>query len=57
MMVRQLLGNRFLSSAGVGKRCALPMQVPNPSPTLDKILHPWAQEFIQYWGWGLEEGS
>ena len=30
--------NRFLSSAGVGKSCVLPMHVPNPSPTLDKDL-------------------
>ena len=22
-----------------------------------KILHPWVQELIQYWGWSLEEGS
>ena len=33
-----MMGNRFLSSAGVGKSCVLPMQVPNPSPTLDKNL-------------------
>ena len=32
------LGNRFLSSAGVGKSCVLPIRVPNPSPTLDKNL-------------------
>ena len=31
-------GNRFLSSTGVGKSCALPIRVPNPSPTLDKNL-------------------
>ena len=32
------MGNRFLSSAGVGKSCVLPIQVPSPSPTLDKNL-------------------
>ena len=32
------LGNRFLSSACVGKSCVLPIQVPNPSPTVDKSL-------------------
>ena len=33
-----VMGNRFLSSAGVGKSCVLPIRVPNPSPTLDKNL-------------------
>ena len=28
----------FLSSTGVGKSCVLPIQMPNPSPTLDKNL-------------------
>ena len=32
------LGDRFLSSVGVGKSCVLPIRVPNPSPTLDKNL-------------------
>ena len=32
------MGNRFISSAGVGKSCVLPIRVPNPSPTLDKYL-------------------
>ena len=32
------MGNQFLSSAGVGKSCVLPIRVPNPSPTLDKNL-------------------
>ena len=58
MTNRPCLGNRFLSSAGVGKSCVLPIWVPNPSPTLDKILaiH-GSKNFIQYWGWGLEDSS
>ena len=32
------VGTRFLSSAGVGKSCVLPIRMPNPSPTLDKNL-------------------
>ena len=32
------VGNRFLSSAGVGESYVLPIRVPNPSPTLDKNL-------------------
>ena len=32
------MGSRFLSNAGVGKSCVLPMRVPNPNPTLDKNL-------------------
>ena len=31
-------GKRSLSSTGVGKSCALPIRMPNPSPTLDKNL-------------------
>ena len=39
-------------------RVALPMRVPNSSPLLDKICAPMGPEiFIQYWGWGLGEGS
>ena len=34
------LGNRFLSSAGVGRVVHLPVRMPNPSPTLDKNLAP-----------------
>ena len=54
----QFTGNSFLSSAGVGKSCVLPVWVPNPSPTLDKNLESIAhgsRNFIQYWGWGMEE--
>ena len=33
------MGNRFLSSKGVGKSCGSPKTgLPNPSPTLDKNL-------------------
>ena len=32
------MGNRCLSSAGVGKSCALPLRVPNPTSALDKNL-------------------
>ena len=49
----QLLGDRFLSSAGTGKSCALSMRVPNPSPALDKhIVHPWVQKFYPVPGLG-----
>ena len=51
----KLSSNRFLSSAGVGKSRVLPERVPSPSPTLDKILHPWVQELCPVLGSGLEE--
>ena len=35
-----LMGDRFLSSAGAGKNCALSMRVPNSGPVLDKNAHP-----------------
>ena len=56
-----IMGNRSLSSVGVGKRCVLPIRVPNPSPTLEiRILHPWVQEFcpvigVEVWRKAPEE--
>ena len=51
------MGDRFLSSAGTGRKFALFMRVPDPSPVLDKNPAPHGSvKFIQYWGWGLEEG-
>ena len=35
---QEILGNRYLLGASVGKSHVLPMQVPNPDPTLDKNL-------------------
>ena len=46
------MGSRFLSSAGVGKSCVLPMRVPNPSPTLDKILASMGPGFYPVLGLG-----
>ena len=45
------MGDRLLSSAGAGRSCALPMRLPDPSPVLEKILHPWVQEFFQCGCW------
>ena len=30
----------------------LPIRMPNPSPTLEKISHPWVQEFYPVLGLG-----
>ena len=47
------MGNRFLSSEGVGKNCVLPMRVPNPSPTLDKNLASMGPGIISSIGVGV----
>ena len=31
------MGDQFLSSAGIGRICALPIRVPTPSPIVDKV--------------------
>ena len=49
------LGDRFLSSTGTGKNCALSMRLSNPSPVLDKNRAPMVQEF--YTGLGLGSGG
>ena len=52
------LGNRFLSSMGVGKSCVLPILVPNPSPTLDKNLASMGPGILSSVGVGVwGEGS
>ena len=56
MMPWSSLGNRFLYSAGAMQLGEV--VVPNSSPVLDRDLAPMlSRNFIQYWGWGLEEGS
>ena len=47
------MGNRFLSSAGVGKSCVLPIPVPNPSPTLDKNLASMGPRILSSSGVGV----
>ena len=49
------MGDRFLSSAGAGGSCARPMRLPDPSPVLDKIMHPWVQKFYPVLGLGSGE--
>ena len=52
------MGNRLLSSMGVGKSCVLPILVPNPSPTLDKILASMGPGILSSVGVGVwGEGS
>ena len=47
------VGSRFLSSAGVGRSCALPTRVPSPSPTLDKTLAPMGPGVLSSIGTGV----
>ena len=47
------MGNRFLSSAGTGKSCALSTRVPNPSPRLDKNRAPMGPEILSSAGAGI----
>ena len=44
------LGDRFLSSAGAEKTCALPMRLPNPSPVLDKNRAPMGPDILSSTG-------
>ena len=48
-----VVGDRFLSSTGTGRNCALPIRVPNCSPTLDKILAPIGPEILSNTGAGV----
>ena len=47
------MGDRFLSSAGSGKNCALSTRVPNPSPALDKNRAPMGPEISSSTGDGV----
>ena len=47
------VGDRFLSSAGTGKKCALSIRVPNPSPVLDKNRAPMGPELLSNTGAGV----
>ena len=52
------MGDRSLSSAGAQGNCARSMRLPDPTPVPYKNRAPMGPEnLIQYWGWGLEEGS
>ena len=48
-----ILGNRLLSSMGVGKSYVLPMRVPNLSPTLDKNLASMGRGILSSIGVGV----
>ena len=50
---RMYMGDRYLSSAGTGKNCALSMRVPNPSPVLDKNRAPMGPEILSSTGAGV----
>ena len=54
----QILGDRFLSSAGAGGNCARPMRLPDPSPVLDKNRAPMGPEIWSSTGllFGISEG-
>ena len=47
------MGNRFLSSAGTGTNCALPIRVPNSSPVPDKNRAPIGPEILSSTGAGV----
>ena len=47
------LGDRFLSSAGVGGNCARCMRLADPSPVLDKNLGPMGPEILSSTGAGV----
>ena len=46
------LGDRFLSSAGAGKNCALSIRFPDRSPVLDKNRAPMGPEILSSTGAG-----
>ena len=48
-----LMGDRFLSSAGTGRNCALPTRLPNPSPVLHKNCAPMGPEILSSAGAGV----
>ena len=45
----------LLSSAGAGRNCARPVRLPDHSPALSKIVHPWVQKFYPVLGLGSGE--
>ena len=47
------MGDRYLSSAGAGRSCALPMRVPNTSPVLEKNLAPIGPGILSSIGAGV----
>ena len=47
------MADRFLSSAGTGKNCALSMRFPDRSPALDKNRAPMGPEFFSSTGAGV----
>ena len=46
-------GDRFLSSAGTGKNCALSMRFPDRSPVLDENRAPMGPEILSSTGAGV----
>ena len=50
LLTVELLGDRFLSSAGTGKNCALSMRFPDRSPVLDKNRAPMGPEILSSTG-------
>ena len=46
------MGDRFLSSAGTGKKCALSVRFPDRSPVLDKNRAPMGPEILSSTGAG-----
>ena len=49
----EILGDRFLSSAGAGGNCARPMRLPDPSPVLDKNRAPMGPGILSSTGAGV----
>ena len=51
----QMMGDRFLSSAGAGKNCALSLSIrfPDRSPVLDKNRAPMRPEILSSTGAGV----
>ena len=53
LMRAEILGDRFLSSAGAGGNCARSMRLPDPSPVLDKICAPIGPKILSSTGAGV----
>ena len=41
---KDAIGDRFLSSTGTERNCALPMMLPSPAQYWTKIVDPWVQK-------------
>ena len=54
--MEELMGDRFLSSGGAGGNCARHMNLPDPSPALDKNCAPMGPEIL-YPALGLGSGE